>query len=791
MINIIIDGVEFKTSSGASIALAFDAKQMVDIDKARDAVDLEVEITPDSTNANLFGGEGYLHVAERFNTSVHWGEVCFESVVVFDGYASIRSVRRSGEETIFAIRIRRVGAAWAENSATKLLSKLDVNYQSKLTEANIKRSWSNDDIVKFFPVHRDSYKSSYSSTGSVVDRVMTIDGYHPFINIYKVLMEIFTGAGYKVESDFLESEEFKKLYMSGAYKSQNSTKAKSTMDFYVTKTSDVKAVADYRGRVSMTPYVASNTVGNFVDISSIGEKPECFSLGSCFRIVDGVLTFTPLSPVSVGFEYRFRYITDYAIKSRTELAAFNSFYLESGNEVKVTISNDFVDQRSRTPLANFEYFVLVFGHESSDDGDILYKFLAYEGSQLLTMVDWSTRSQTVVTPSFSNANNVKFYLYVSYDGGGSFAPYGDDWALYQGYVDERGTREVDVTIRTSPETISPTSPKSFGGHYVDGAEMGMEFKLLAGTSLSPYFAAYPGVGSNIEFEDLAQLGVYQDEVVRSVLHLFNLRIYTDHFAGKLYIEPAEEIYDRSKVWDWTSKIVAGSDVLYQDVANELYTTRRWGYQQADGATTRSQEFGYEPGETYPDAPERDPEQVSEFAYSTEFGSWSYELEHYGAIQSSRSMLSPLFSPTLNDTDGLPIVGDRDDEALSDTLEFSPRIVGYLGMQDLGNERVPHCAFHAPERDFTLCFEDRDGVYGLNRYYLDEVVRDRSSQYVTLDLALSPLDISALLSPVDGMASVLSCFVFEIDGEWCLCRVDAVLKYDVGSGVAQVRFVVVG
>lgn len=791
MIKIIIDDVEFQTSSGATIALAFDVKQMQDIDSARDSVDLQVEIITDSTNAALFGGEGYLHVAERFNTSGHWGKVCYESVVIFEGYVSIRSVRRSGEQTIFTIRIRRTGAQWAENAATRLLSELEVDYQRTLTEGNIEQSWTNDDIVKFFPVHRDSYTDSYSSTGSVVNRVVSIDGYHPFINIYKVLNKIFTDAGYTVESEFLESEEFKRLYMSGAYTSQSSTKAKSTMDFYVTKTSNVTATADYRGRVSMTPYVASNTVGNFVDISSIDENAECYSLSSCFTVVDGALTFTPLTQVSVGFEYRFKYITDYAIKSRTELAAFNSFYLESGDEVEITISNDFVDQRDRTPLANFEYFAVVFDHESSDDGDVVYRFLVYEGTQLLTMVDWGTRTQTITTPSFTNAADVKFYLYVSYNGGSSFSQYGDDWALYQGYVDESGSREVDVTIRTPPETVSPTSPKTFGGHYVDGAEMGMSFTLLSGTSLSPYFASYPGVGSNIEFEDLSQLGVYQSAVISSVQHLFNLQIFTDHSAEKLYIEPLEELYDSSTVWDWTSKIVEGSDVTYSDVANELYASRRWGYQQADGATTRSQEFGYEPGETYPDAPAVDPDQEMEYAYSPEFGSWSHELEHYGAIQSSKSTLSPLFSPTLNDTDGLPIVGDRDDEELTDTLEFSPRVVGYLGMQSSGNSTIPYTAFFAPEEEFSLCFEDRDGVAGLNRYYYDQVLRDRESQYVTLSLALSPLDVAALLSPVEGMASVLSTFAFEIDGEWCRCRMDAVLEYDVESGVALCRLMVVG
>ncbi|MFI3249176.1 MAG: hypothetical protein R3Y39_08635 [Rikenellaceae bacterium] len=490
MIKVIIDGVEFWTPSKASVAMSFDAKAMYDVDSARDAVDVEVEISTSQTNVSLFGGEGYLHAAERFNATQHTAQLCFESVVVFEGDATLRSAVRSGEEVIYTIRIRRSGATWANNAATELLSEMESSYQTYLTEANIKSSWSNDDIVKFFPVHRDSYSSVYSSTtGSVVNQVVSLDGYHPFINIYKVLDYIFTKAGYEVESSFLESDDFKKLYMSGAYVSQSSSNASSTMDFYVTKLSNVSSTADYRGRVSMTPYVASNTVGNFVDVESIDESSECYSRSSCFSEVDGVLCFTPLTQVSVGFEYRFKYITEYAIKSRTELTAFNSFYLESGGEVEVTISNKFVDQRDATPLSGFEYFVVVFDHDSSDDGDINYRFILYDSGSILSMSEWSTRTLEVTTPTLSSPSTVQFLLYASYDGGASYSAYSGDWALYQGYVDESGTTEVDITIRTPPETVSPSSPKTFGGHYVDGAEYGMAFTLLAGTTLTPYFGS--------------------------------------------------------------------------------------------------------------------------------------------------------------------------------------------------------------------------------------------------------------------------------------------------------------
>ncbi len=791
MIKVIIDSVEFESPSKASVAMSFDTKAMSDLDEAREAVEVEVDVVCDSTKRALFGGEGYLHVAERFNATEHTAQICYEGVVVFEGDATLRSATRCGEEVVYTIRVRREGAAWAESAATELLSELEVDYQIYLTEYNIKQSWSNSDIVKYFPVHRDSYTESYDSTSSgVVTRTLSIDEYHPFINVYKVLDTIFTKAGYSVESEFLETEAFKKLYMSGSYDSQNSVNAKSAMDFYVSKLSDVSSTADYRGRVSMTPYIASNTIGNFVDVESIDTNSECYTRSGCLAQVEGVVRFTPTTQVDVGFIYQFKYITEYSIKSRTELTAFDTFYLESGDEIYVGVANTFIDQRDSVLVSNFEYLVVLFDHLSSYDDLLVYRLMIYDNGELSTFEEWQGRTMRFTTPSFTIAATAELRLLVSYNYGASYTAYGGDWALYQGFVAENGTKQVEVTLRTSPESVSPTSPKKFSGHYVDGADEGMKFTLLAGTTLTPYFASYPGVGSKVEFEDIAQLGVYQSSVVSSMQHLFNLRIFTDHLAKKLYIEPLEDLYDSSQLWDWTTKVVDGEQVVYEDVANELYRTRRWGYQQADGASTRAQEFGYEPGETYPDAPVEDPQQSVDGAWSSEYGSWSVDIGNYGAKSSVNSELSPLFSPTLNDTDGLPIVGDRDDEELVDTMEFSPRLLSFIGMQSFYNESIPYAAFHSPDDDFTLCFEDRDGVEGLNRYYREQVARDGGSQYVTLSLALSPLEIAALLSPVEGMASAMSRFTFEIDGEWCECWLESLISFDLASGVAKCKFLII-
>lgn len=61
---------------------------------------------------------------------------------------------------------------------------------------------------------------------------------------------------------------------------------------------------------------------------------------------------------------------------------------------------------------------------------------------------------------------------------GSFVDFVGDWALYDGYVTETGETEVEVTLRSAAETVTPGSPKYFDTLYFAGADEGMPFRLV-------------------------------------------------------------------------------------------------------------------------------------------------------------------------------------------------------------------------------------------------------------------------------------------------------------------------
>ncbi len=296
--------------------------------------------------------------------------------------------------------------------------------------------------------------------------------------------------------------------------------------------------------------------------------------------------------------------------------------------------------------------------------------------------------------------------------------------------------------------------------YIQGAETGMAFTLKADTMVTPYFAAYPGYGDVVDYHDVSQHELYQGDVVEALQHLFNLRYYTDTEARRLYIDPLDSIYDTSSVWDWSDRIITDRGFYFSDCGVDVARERLWGYQDGDGAISRS---------------------------SPDFGEWSYTLGNYVSTNRSQSLLNPIFSPSLNDEDdGVLLVGDRDDSTIVNSLEFSPRVVYYMGLDDDGDPRV---VFHSAEEGVSLCFEDRDGLTGLNQYYTSQIESEERSQYVTLYMSLSPFDLVGLYSPLDGRASVLSTFKLYIDGEWNNMRIESIEEYSVVDGVAKMKFLI--
>lgn len=142
-----------------------------------------------------------------------------------------------------------------------------------------------------------------------------------------------------------------------------------------------------------------------------------------------------------------------------------------------------------------------------------------------------------------------------------------------------------------------------------------------------------------------------------------------------------------------------------------------------------------------------------------------------------------------------VVGDR--ESVEEVVYIEPRIVLYYGVQKLpvgeywpapyDEGSYPLAEFHSVVKGETLCFEDRDGIIGLHRYYDNELRECATCQVLTTDIYLPPEQYASLLDPNSCGANLRSRFRLNVQGSSALFRLDAIEGYDDKRYIVRCRF----
>lgn len=735
-----IDQIPCDLDPSQRIALDYDAQDLADVRSGNEGHALRLRLPATRTNDRIFGFAAEPYTGQRFNAAQHTAVLSDGEAKLLQGSVRLLSAAYDSDPEGYLIEIRSGTSEWARQAAAEMFNTLGISFSGRLTPTMIRQTWTNNTPVKFFPVCRDEYTPELSSVELIpVERFLSVDDYHPFISAATVVQTLFSEAGYTLESDFLNGEFFRSLYLSGAYSSRDTNALRNRMDFLARRTTTAATTANSDGRVYANPYKSINSVGNFVetvnpnDQNDLGETlTDVFSNNHCFTVEDGEIVFRPMTSVTVAFEYHIRYITDHRILDRNRLKGIDSFYLGDGTEVQGALANRYADRRNSTKPA-FQYRAIVFNHT---EGNSYRLTCTVNGTAGHAIGEFDSRSALVTTPSGSTVTAPVLLCKAA----GS-TTYTGDWALYDGYIGETGQTEVEMTVRTNPVTVTPTSPKTFSTIYFYGAEPGMKFSLSRQCTLRPDFTGAPGLNTPISFEDVARHRVRKWVVLDALRHLFNLRFYTDEETRTVYVEPADDFYRLGQTFDWSSRIDRSQPILLGDAAQDAERVRIYKYREADGAVTRLNATLEEP-----------------------FGQWRLVNDSAAAIDRERSLANPFFSPTVSETEcyadapsALVLrVGDRDASDTADRSSFTPRIVRYCGMQPLpAGERwgypstgdsYPLAAFHRndPDNGFTLCFEDRDGQQGLHRFYDTQAEQEKRCQHLTLHLRLEPCDIEGVI-----------------------------------------------
>ena len=717
---------------------AFDCGVFADLNAARTGRSLRFEVPPTEANDRLFGRGRDPETATRFNATLHTARLLAEGSLLFEGKVRLLASSTEG----YTIELREGGVAWASAAARRRLADLPIEESILLTPTDIVATWNSDSCVKFLPIHRDDYPAQSQPTDLLpAERLLSVDDYHPFLQIDRLVREIFARAGYTVASNFMQSDLFRSLYMSGAYASKDTTAMVNRMGFLAGRLTTVSAEASFQGRIYASPYSMAYSLGNLVESASptsIDEegKPThtFFSNGNCFsKAEDGAVVFTAATAATVAFEYDLHYTTEHRIASRDYLMGFDSLYLGPGSDLRFRLTNRYQDRRGNLSN-NYTYRAIVFDHAAGNH----YRLRCEIDGEVKTWELFSERAAAITSPVSGQLANPSLDILEA----GYWVPYEGDWALYDGYIEECGETRVHLRVATTSREMEAGEQMRFDQLYFYGAEEGMRFTLHRETTLRPRFLSSAGYGAWLHFADMVQLPTRQIELLEAVAHLFNLRFATDEATRTVRIEPYDDFYSAEPV-DWRERVDLGREQRLLDTTTEQHEVRSWCYRAGDGAVARWEK---EQGE--------------------ELGKWRYETPSAATLVGEEVSCSPLFAPSLSVTDAyhnapsalLISVGDRDRTTEQGEL-LTPLIVCYLGLHDLPEperwgypateNRYPLATFHFAGDDqiapCTLCFEDRDGLVGLHRFYDRQLAEESLAGEVELTLHLAPHDYEALFA----------------------------------------------
>lgn len=773
MIELYIDNTRMEVPEETELKISVSEEQLRAPSQTEE-VQYPIRIPMTPANRLALGHTEQVLSIPLFNHKKHPAKVTAAGATLVLGYAQLLDCETDAEGTgWYRISLIVPRPLWIDDTSEALMRELDSDYEEVISGEMVEASWASDSLVKFFPVQRDRYDQAESDTEVPPTRILTYEDYHPFFHIKTLLERIATRSGYRIASEFMDSDYFRSLYMSGYYPSKNIELIKSRMNFLSGRFETASATANDYGTIFTTPYVPSNTLGNLVDTADPyemknGKRIEgAFNNGGCFKKTDLRPAFVPSQDVVAGFEYRLRFRSNFRVVSQTRMKGFTQIRLEDGATHEFGQVNKLKNQKNGTDRTG-EFSVVIFGF----DPQTSYRLTLYYTD--------STSVQVVVVTAESQITTGKILDHAVLEGRTGSGNYSEvtDWALYlsQDYREATQNVETDITLRSTPTLRKKGQPCYFDLVTFRGADPGTALTLLADTTIRPIFFVNPMVGSTVTLSELLAHEQTQITLFEALAHMHNLRIYTDELSRTIYIEPQFMFLNGNKEIDWTDKIDRSKPIVTEEMGAGRNRTEAYLYTDEDGSVMRWNEDN-----------------------KKKFARWETSIKNAYAKTKEKKFINPFFAPSLDVAGTFPQAfsaslikaGDRDRSAGSSDdgdLNFAPKVVRYLGMRNLPDgeswgwpsygSQYPLVMFHSDKSDyFTLCFDDYEGQLGLNNYYKPEYEVVNNGKRVTLFLNLTPSDMEAILYPNSLHHDFRGQFVFRIRGEKIRCRLFEVADYD--------------
>lgn len=349
-------------------------------------------------------------------------------------------------------------------------------------------------------------------------------------------------------------------------------------------------------------------------------------------------------------------------------------------------------------------------------------------------------------------------------------------------IGDNDTLTFDAQLLTPAFNVSTkeSADLSIGFTSSKATELESEELLVAvgDASLSPKFNGVLPFGYPISLNDVGG-DVSATDMLKAIMHLFNLRIYTNDDTKVVYILPYSEFYT-DKVVDWRNRIDQDKGVEIATIGDNIGNAVVLSYQEATPAVEYYNKRHNAPYLSWR-TPLLSKRNNKEYGLENAVFTAPMEIDTAEIFPTTQwggllNMVDKETQDTLDNLDygNIPQVLVQTQTPTADPSDY----IQYVGSTGLLAEYLqPEFVITDIEANTNIAFDDRNGVAGLHQYYDKQVNAWNYGKRIVCYCHLYPQEIESLRKAGTSDVDFRSRFLLNIGGEDIHCRLESVENYE--------------
>lgn len=781
---IYIDGQSLDTDQATTAPLSLALSSITDVATGKIPFSKTIKIPDTPHNRRKLGYASEVFALERFNNKRHPARIEQDGFTVMLGVAQLSKVETTPTGRYFHLNLVGNEIQWITAASETQLSETQLGLSGVISDAMVRESLAAGSTVpyKLFPVQKGRFVEEAGEEKWVDRRWTILSDYAPFFHLPTLFRAIFSQAGYRVESSFLDSSAASNLYVSGRWKQFDTDELDEKYGFRAGRFTGAEVEIGLNG-------VEAASVGNIVHTadpeaeSQDGDTvDDAYNHGNCFQLVDGKPTYVVPEEMTVGFLYTLHYFSPITVGygawgfennqwfNRMEIAdsegvvrAFDmTKYAPDFNvDVRKAIAGEtkyyFVFSSLYLGSAKYVKYLLGFQMEEENPEDIQEKNMIE-----ICHMDVFTTPDTTYGRAwlFGKNGNAKPELVSD-----------NVWKIMEVPAEVEVTAKIYLPARrcAAGAKIEIAAPAFRGYSTYRRLEM---LALSNDTTVETYFSPQVGVGDAICSDNMLAFDeVKQLDFIKGVKQLFNLHLYTDSIGKTVYVEPRDYFYS-GPVVDWTDRVDYAKTIEMEELGGDLGSNFVLAYKEGDSQV-----------------------EARNTSTKSKYAQYSTPILNTVSKQEDYTVSNEFFTPAIIGPGGYPgakqavllQVGDpnemENEEPYVRDMTFEPKIVRYNGMATLPGLQRWYYPDKADTRVPVLAFQDEtvnlgfDGENGLNRYYRENVELYNHGRRLTLYLHLTARDIEPFMILNEEKRDFRATILLRIQGEEIRGKLEEIKDFD--------------